>query len=198
MHATAHDLHAALDRRALGRRQARRYTHYPLKVQYQVAFGRQGVLREVRRHFARQRCAILLAVQYRYEALQQHQRGVGRHRRFVLNGIGNAAQQVGAGHGGAQRRGQLWNSQRKGARNVRQDPVLVSLVGYAGVGLERVARHCSNCTTVEKAPVRRLTACLTTVFSRNFNTPTASRERMIGPGPHRCTGATDPAARLRL
>src|ERR1700724_930902 len=75
---------------------------------------------------------------------------------LVLDSVGNTTQQVGVGDGGAQGRGQLGDGQRKRARHGRQDVLLVSLIGNAGIRLYSVWRPRSNKTSELRATT---TAC---------------------------------------
>ena len=56
----------------------------------------------------------------------------GRGRGLVLDGVGDPTQQVGVGHRDTQLRGQLGNGQRERARDVRQNLILIGLIGGAG------------------------------------------------------------------
>ncbi len=62
------------------------------------------------------------------ETLQKSQCLRRGQRRLVLDGIGDPAQQVGAGHRSAQTRGQLRDRQRKGARDVGENLVLIDFI----------------------------------------------------------------------
>ena len=75
-----------------------------------------------------QRLRVAAAEQHLAEALQEGQCLGGRQGRLVLDGIGDAAQQVGAGDRRAQIRRQLRNRQRKGARDVGENLVLIDFI----------------------------------------------------------------------
>ena len=99
----------------------------------QIALGRQGTVRQALLQIARQCLGIAASAHNGAEALQERQ-GLGRRqRRLILDGVGDAAQQIGAGDGNAQRRRQLRNGQRKSARNMRQNLILICLVGTHGI-----------------------------------------------------------------
>ena len=62
-------------------------------------------------------------------------------RRLVLDRVGDPTQQIGARDRSAQRWRQLRDRQRKGARHVRQNPILIDLIGNVGIVLQGVLRH---------------------------------------------------------
>jgi hypothetical protein len=70
---------------------------------------------------------------HRLEALEKGQSFGRRQRGLVFDRVRDAAQQIGIGHRHPQRRRQLGNRQRKGARYVRKDLVLIPFVRIAGI-----------------------------------------------------------------
>ncbi len=147
MHAAAHDFQAALDGCALRLPERCGDAHHALEIQRQVALGRQGRSVEPWRQFLRQRRRRLVAVEHGDEPAQQHQRLVGGQYRLILDRIGDTAQQVRIRDRRAQRGRQLRNRQGERTGDVRQDPVLVGLVGLSGLSAGWVSRHRTDHTS---------------------------------------------------
>ena len=138
MHAVAHLFDASPDRGVLLLVETPEHPDDPLHIAYQVALRRQRLLREAPHDLARQRSRLLPAAHHRREALQEPVGLRGRYPRLILDGVGDPAQQICAGYRGAQRRRQLRDCQRERARHVRQDLLLVGLIGNAGINFHSV------------------------------------------------------------
>ena len=98
------------------------------QVAHQVTLVRQGSLRQPRRQFRRQRRGLARTCHHLAELAQEAALVLGGKRRLVFDGVGDPAQQVGAGNGLTQTGRQLWNGQREGARDMDEDVTLVVLI----------------------------------------------------------------------
>ena len=126
---------------------ARGDPHDALHVEHQIAFRRQRPLGQLRHGIPHEEIRVLPATHDRNEALLQHECRGDRRIDFILDRVRNPAQQVGVGHRRPQRRRQLWDRQRESARDMRQDSILIVLIGNARIHLDSVARHRTNNTT---------------------------------------------------
>ncbi len=88
----------------------------------------------------RQQHRVALTRQYGAEALQEGQRFGGRERRLILDGIGDPAQQIGVGHRSAQRQGQFRYRQRKGARDMRENLILIDFICADGIHADSISK----------------------------------------------------------
>ena len=153
VHAAAHESDAALDRGALGA-EPPGHADDALEVAHQVPLGRQRSVREPSVERARERGRILGARHDGREALEELERLLGRDRRLVLDRVGNPAQKIRVGHRGPQPRGQLRNRERKGARHVREDLLLVALVGISAIHLGSSRRSTLSGARHARRPTR--------------------------------------------
>jgi len=88
-----------------------------------------------------QRLRLAQARDSRHEALHERQRFGRRQGRFVLDGIGDPAQQIRVGDRNPQCSRQLRNRQREGARNVREYLVLIDCIGNAGIHEDSISEN---------------------------------------------------------
>ena len=127
-HAFTHEIDAALDRGPLQLIETRHDPKDALHVADEVALRRQSPVRQPLLDFPGEERWVPPADQYSPEALQKGQCLRRRQRRLVLDRIGNSAQQIGAGYRGAETQGQLGDCQRKGARDMRENMVLIDYI----------------------------------------------------------------------
>ncbi len=134
MHAMAHGVDTAADGRLLAQGQLAGDTDDARQIHDELALGRDGPLRQLVGQIHPEQLRIGHARHGIGETFHVQQRVRWRDLRLILDGVGDAAQQVGVGDRTAQIRGQLRNGQRKRTRDGGKDLLLISLIGMARVG----------------------------------------------------------------
>ncbi len=129
VHTPAHHGDTAFDRRLLRAIEAAQDFDHQRQLAHQVALGLDGLQRQLRAQLRRQRGGVGTTSDHFDEGLLVAALVGGREGGIVLDGVGDAAQQIGVGNYAVQLSRQLRNGQRKGARNQWQDEVLKCLRG---------------------------------------------------------------------
>ena len=137
-HTFRHHPHAAFDRRPLGGFEGVNDAHHARSVGDQVPFGVGRARRKARRQLRREGRGRLPTFDDAGKTAQESSLLLDWKAGVVFHRVGDAAQQVGIAHHDPQPVRQRRNGQGEGARDAREDAVLVLEVGgfdrHAGAG----------------------------------------------------------------